>query len=380
MTTRRKAAVWSLIGLATLITIVSSVTLWTKRQLLSTDQWVKSSNAVLANDQVRSALSNKVVVLLNQRVDITAQLDKLLPPQAKAAAPVVSTLIQSQAVRVVDAFLDTPQAQKLWENANRQGHKALLNVLEGKKIGPVSTANGAVVLDLRPLIQNVANQLGIQDRPKTQAAINAGEIVLLRPDQLKAAQDTVQVVRVLSVWLALLALGLYALAIYLAHGRRRSILQASGASLVLSGLLLLIVRRVAGNWVVDSLVKTDASKPPIRVIWLLETTVLRSIAIALIAYGLMAVVAGLLAGPSRAATWIRRTLAPSFHHHQLGVWAVAAVLFLLVIAWGPTAALREWGGILVFAVIVALGVEVWRRQIVREFPDHGNVLPVGDVA
>jgi hypothetical protein len=329
---------------------------------------------------VRTALSNKVVVLLNDRVDITAQVNKLLPTQAQAAAPVLSTLIQSQAVRVVNAFLDTPQAQKIWETANRQGHAALLNVLEGKKIGPVSTANGAVVLDLRPLIEQLAKQLGVQDRPRTQAAIDAGEIVLLRPDQLKAAQDLVQIVKVLSVWLAVLALALYALAIYLAHGRRRSILQASGVSLVLAGLVLLIVRRVGGNEVVSSLVKVEANKEPVHIIWLYETTVLRSIAIALIGYGIAAVVAGFLAGPSRAATWVRRTLAPFFHHHQVGVWAVAAALFLLLIAWGPTAALRQWGGILIFAVLLALAVEVWRRQIIREFPDDdSHVAPIVEV-
>ena len=105
----------------------------------------------------------------------------------------------------------------------------------------------------------------------------------------------------------------------------------------------------------------------------------KAIAIALIAYGILAVLAGFLAGPSRAATWVRHTLAPSFHHHVLGVWAVAAAIFLLVIAWGPTAALREWGGILIFGLLLALGVEVWRRQIIREFPDYPEVTAIVDV-
>jgi hypothetical protein len=48
---------------------------------------------------------------------------------------------------------------------------------------------------------------------------------------------------------------------------------------VFVGLVLASLRRFLGGVIVDSLVKTEANKHPVSVIWALETSVLRDIAI-----------------------------------------------------------------------------------------------------
>jgi hypothetical protein len=48
---------------------------------------------------------------------------------------------------------------------------------------------------------------------------------------------------------------------------------------------------------------------------------------------------------------------------------VLALAFLLVVVWGPTAAFRKPLGVILFAALLARGVEVLRRQIARERPD-----------
>ena len=48
---------------------------------------------------------------------------------------------------------------------------------------------------------------------------------------------------------------------------------------------------------------------------------------------------------------------------------VGAVL-LLVVLWGPTPAFRNIWWILVFAVLLALGVTMLRRETAREFPEY----------
>src|SRR4029450_12964782 len=68
-------------------------------------------------------------------------------------------------------------------------------------------------------------------------------------------------------------------AIYLEKRRRRLLLGATGASLVFVGLVLASLRRFLGGVIVDSLVKTEANKHPVSVIWALETSVRRDIAI-----------------------------------------------------------------------------------------------------
>jgi hypothetical protein len=367
MSRRRSWLVWGLVVLATLLLLVSSMTVWTKRQLLDTDAWTDSATQLLADDQIRGLLSSRIADLLNQRVDVQAQLEQRLPPRAQSAAPAVAAAIESATTRVVETFLSTARAQTLWENINRRAHKAIVNVLEGKDAGPISTANGDVVLDLRPMIAQIATRLGVEDRLKQGANPNTGEIVILRSDQLKTAQTAVKVFRFLTIFLAIAVLVLYALAVYLAHPRRRIVLAGVGTSLLLSGLILAIVRRAAGNLIVDSLVKVDANKPAVLTAWLVETNLLHDIAIALIAYGFLAILAAFLAGPSRPATAIRRWAAPTMKDHPALVYAAAAVLFLIVIAWGPTNATRQLVGTLILAAVFFAGIEIWRRQTIREF-------------
>jgi hypothetical protein len=368
MTRRRSVAIWTLIGLASLLALVSALTVWSKQQLLDTDKFTSSSAKLLANDEIRATLSSRIVDQLNQRIDVQSQLEETLPPRAKGAAPAIAAAIQNSAGQVVNAFLGTAQAQELWERANRRAHTALVNVLEGKDAGPISTANGDVVLDLRPLIQRVAERLGVGERLKERAPPTSGEIVLLKSNQLDAAQTAVSALNALSSWLWLAVVALLALAVYLAHGKRRTMLEAVGFALLTVGVLLLIIRRFVGNAIVDSVVQVESSKPAVHAIWLIETDLLRDVALAILLYGLFALLAGILAGPSRAAVGLRRWLAPTWRERPYLVWLVAGFLFLVFIAWGPSGGGRRLLGVLILAVLVALGLEVWRRQTLREFP------------
>lgn len=372
MTRRRSVAIWALIVLASLLALVSTLTVWSRQQLLDTDKFTSSATKLLANDQIRATLSSRLSVALNQRVDFQSQLEEKLPPRAKGAAPAIAAAIQNSAGQVINAFLGTAQAQQLWEQAVRRSHGALVHVLEGKDAGPVSTANGNVVLDLRPMIKQIADRLGVGERLKERAPPDAGQIVLLKSDQLNAAQTGVRVLNALSSWLWFAVFALLALAVYLAHGTRRTMLEAVGVALVIVGVLVLIIRRFVGDWVVNSLVNVESSKPAVHSIWLIWTDLLRDIAIALILYGLFAIIAGILAGPSRAAVWARRSLAPTWRDRPVLVWITATVLFLAFIAWGPSGGNRRFLGVVILAAVLALGLEVWRRQTLREFPKEGE--------
>jgi hypothetical protein len=369
MSKRRAWLVWGLIVLATLVTLVSSLTIWSKRQLLSTDNWTKSSAKLLQNDDIRAALSTKLVDVTFNQTNAAAQLQKYLPKSAQGAAPAIAAGIQVAAARAADTLLSTPRAQQLWEQANRAAHERLVAVLEKKQVGRVSASTGSISLDLGPLAQKLDQRLGLRSRLGTGGSPGSGEIVLIKSKDLKTAQDAVRILNALTVWLAIAALGLYALAIYLAHGKRRRFLEVSGTALIFVGLIVLIVRRVVGGALVDSLVKTEANRPSVRAVWFIETDLLRDIGIALLLYGTLMVLAGFFAGPSRVATGTRRLLAPAFRRHVAAVYAVTALVFLLFIAWGPTAASRRLGGVVVLAVLTILAIEVWRRQTLREFPE-----------
>jgi hypothetical protein len=103
--------------------------------------------------------------------------------------------------------------------------------------------------------------------------------------------------------------------------------------------------------------------------WTIGTTLLYDIAVAMVFYGVAFVLAAWIAGATRPAFAIREALAPALRYHLASAYGAVAILYLLLLAWGPTPAMRKPLGILLFAVLIVLGVEVLRRQIEREFPD-----------
>jgi hypothetical protein len=362
LTRNRAIAVWTLVVVASILMLFSSLTIWVKRQALDTNAWTDASGQMLANDEIRQQLSIYLVDTLFSSADASARIQQALPANRQALAPVIAGALQNVAVQAADRILETPQAQALWEEANRRAHQNLIAVLEGNDVRRFQTENGQVVLDLSPLVQRLSDRFGFQASP------DAGKITILHSGQLKNAQRALKVIKVLSVFLLVLVLVLYGLAIYLAHGHRRRLLRATAVSFLLVGLLVLVIQRITGGVVIDSLIKTDAIRPAGNAAWGIGTELLRSVAYALILYGVVGLFGAWLAGPTRWAVAARKRLAPVFEDQAWIVYGVVALLFLLLIAWGPTRASREWWGILLLGGLLFFGVAVLHRQTVREFP------------
>ena len=364
----RAIAVWSLVGLATLLLLVGSLTVWVKRQALDTDAWVNASGELLANDEIRGQLSIFLVDSLFESTDATGRIAETLPAERRGLAPLISGALRDVGIRAADRFLESARAQELWEEANRRAHRNLIAVLEGEEVRGIETAEGTVVLDLSPIVERVGDRLGVEE----QLEPDAGRITILESDQLDAAQTSLKVIKALSSLLVFLVLFLYGLAIYLAAGHRRRIMRASAVSFIVVGILLLVVQRLAGDWVVNSLVEPDAAKDAGWAAWVISTDLLRGIAIALIGYGIVFLAGALLAGPSRPATASRRWVAPYFREQAWLVYGVVAVLFLLVIAWGPTVATRQLWGILLLGGLLFFGVYMFQRETLAEFPESSR--------
>src|SRR5262249_41664227 len=220
MSRKRAWLVWGLIVVATLITLVSSLTVWSKRQLLSTDNWTKSSARLLQNDDIRAAVSAKLVEVGFNQTNATAQLEKYLPKQAQGAAPAIPAGIQVAATRAANTLLATPRAQQLWEQANRTAHQHLVAVLEKRDVGRVSADTGTISIQLGPLAQRLDQRLGLKAR-LGQEGSPSGEIVLLKSKDLKTAPDAVRLLNAPTIFPAVAPLGLSAPAASPAPGKPR---------------------------------------------------------------------------------------------------------------------------------------------------------------
>ena len=359
----RRWLVWTVLALAIVVLVVSSLTVWVKRQALDTDNWVDVSGQLLENEEVRQVVAADMVDAIFANSDIEARLQETLPPRLDPLAAPAAGLLRQAADDAANELLQRPRVQELWREANRVAHTRLVAILEGDPKGLVSAEGDKVILDLGPLVAQLEERIGVQ----VSLPPDAGQITLLESDQVQAAQDGVNAINKLSVVLVVVALLLIALAVYLGRGFRREVLRATAAAVIGAGVLLLVVRRVAGNMVIDSITSPTTESAGLSV-WLLATDLLRDLALMLIVYGLVLLLGVLLAGPSRWARRIRALLAPAMRQHVGWVYGAVALLFLIVLAFAPTSGDRRLLGTLVLAALVAAGVEVLRRQILRESP------------
>ena len=226
----------------------------------------------------------------------------------------------------------------------------------------------ANIIKLDPTL--AALQTRVTTLQNRQAIQHPGEIVIMKSSGLSGLQDLVKVLRHLGFVLPVLALLLYLAAIYLAKGWRRETLIRAGGGILGAALLVLLLRRVIGNGVIDSVASSDAVKPAITSVWNIISAGLHDRALFVLVIGLGFIVGGLLAGPGRHEVAVRRFLAPYLREQPVVVYAVLALIFLLWLTLLPT--INNIGQVLVLLVLLGLavwGVEILRRQTAREFPN-----------
>ncbi len=168
----------------------------------------------------------------------------------------------------------------------------------------LTATGGTVTLDLKSIIENVAAQVGIDVAGKLPPEL--GQVEIIQSDEIAAAQDAADILKKLAYGLILVALAIYALAIFLARGRRRETVRAIGFAWIVVGILILALRQLAGDAIVDSLASTAAVEPAIASTWRIGTSLLAASAAGLIGYGIVAVLGSWLAGPGGLATGFRR--------------------------------------------------------------------------
>ena len=363
----RRGLVTALVVLASLLGILAVFAVWANRQALETDTWTETSTELLEDEEIRTAVAGFLVDQLYANVDVQAELESRLPPQAAALAGPAAGGLRELANRAALEALGRPRVQALWEEANRRVHERLIDLVEGKS-ELIQTEGNAATLDLGALLEQISERSGVGANLVGKLPEDAAQITIVRSDQIGFAQDLVRILRGLAIVLTVLTLGLFALAVYLARGWRREALRSVGIGFVLIGFAVLVARSLAGNAVVGALATTAAAEPAAESTWEIGTSLLRASAVAMIGYGVLIIFASWLAGPSAAATSLRRGLAPYLRERQIAYTGVA-VIVLLVLWWNPTPGTSRLVPTLILVGLFVAGVEALRRITEREFPD-----------
>jgi hypothetical protein len=358
---RRRTLVTAITVLATIIGILAVFAIWANRQALETDNWVATSDKLLEDEEISNALANYLVDELYANVDVDAEVANALPPELKPLAPPISGALRQAADRGAKEAFDRPRVEQLWEDANRRAHDRFLQVVEG------DAPDEDVTISLATIVQQLGDQLGLDIADKLPP--DTAELVVLPASDLSTAQDAVKLFKEIVLILAVLALLLFALAVYLAEGWRRQALRNVGFSFIFIGIVILVGRSIGGGLVTDSLASSESVQPAVNNAWTIGTSMLSEGAGAMILYGVAIVLGAWLAGPGGLATSARRAITPLLHDRTTA-YASLLVLLLLLFWWAPTEGFRRMPNSLVIIALLVFGMEMLRKQALKDFPDE----------
>lgn len=367
-----------LVVVASICAVIALLAGYVRFQAFDHQTFKSTAADLIADPTIRDQVAVSLVDQLYSNVDVASALAERLPPGQKALAAPLAGALRELANRAAVRLLERPRVQTAWVETASLTQQQIVKLLDNRgKV--INTQGGNVVLNLRPLVVELGDQIAIIKRVQSRLPGQGVQIVIMNADQLTTAQKITRFLKAVGSFAWLVPLILIAIAIWLAEGRRRAILRNAAIGAVVAGVLVLAIRRVAGSYIVNHLVATDSLKPAVSNAWRILTQLLADGAWTLIFVAAVALVGVWLAGETASAASARKSLARPLARPEIAFGFVLAVMLVLV-WWGPTPQARRWYIVLAATIIFAIGVEVLRRQVARETKDASDAPPPLPVA
>lgn len=387
----RRGSAWRATASAVLLTLacvlaaLSVTSVWASRVLSDTDQYVETVAPIADDPAVQAAIADEVTVAIMDNLEIDTLTEDALqvlaeqenmPPRVADALPALavplSQGIESFTHSQAERLLASPAFATVWDEVNRVAHTQVVNLLEGNEGGAVSAQDDTITLNLGPVIEQVKERLvaegfALADRiPEIDRTF-----VLVESEGIGQAQRVYVVLNALGAWLPFIAVGLFALGVYVARDRRRALLRGSlgvvVAMVVLGAGLALARTYYVETTPADILTAQSAGNVFDTLVRFLRSA-LRAVGVLFLLIALAAFVTGPSSGAVRARGSLQRGLgsargsaeARGWQTGPVGEWiyrhrgALRVVTFL-----GAGLALMFWnqptaGVVVVVAVVVVL--------------------------
>jgi hypothetical protein len=366
----RRFLVYTLLVVGGVLVFLTSFAVWVNRVALNTTQFVDTSSDLAQDDAIRKAIATRAVDELYANVDVQAAIEERLAEiskDAKPAAAPASGALRQYAPLLLERALGQPRLQSVWRSTIRRSHEQLVDVLEGKGT-TVSTQEGVVTLDFRPIVLETADRVGLRAEVAKRLAPGAAQVEVLRSNELDAAQAGFELMKTLAWFLPVFMLLVFGLTLFLARERRRETLRNIGLVVAAAAIVGLVAVKLIGDYVVDSLTTDTETRAAGHDAWHIVTALLRSSLYWQIVVGSLVVGAAWLAGPRVSAAAARRAVSPVLRERAYPYVALAIVTLVLLVS-GPVQDFARLLFVAVIVVFLAVGIEVLRAQTLREFPD-----------
>ena len=353
----------ALIGFLTVLTILTA---WVDRQVFDTQEWGDTSLKLLQNPDIQKQVATYAVDELYANVDVEAELKDILPADLSGFSGIAAGGLRQVADSGAQQALSNPNIQDLWRQANETAQTTLVRIIEDDAT-VVSTTGGRVELQLRPLIIEIADQVGLGQQAKDNIPANVGSIEIVDSEQLSTVQTVAKIIKGTALITALLLLALIGLTVYLARGYRWVSLLWIAAALALGAVVVLVLRSVAEGIVVSQLANVDI-QPAAEAAYSIGTDLLRSIAMSVIWSAVFLVFLAWLVSPNGAAESTRRFLAVPFGSYPGATFTLLGVVAFIFLVMGAGDQ-REFLIRLMIVILFGLGAWAFRRTLVAAYPD-----------
>ena len=325
---------------ACLAILVSGVALWAHQTVLTANGWGTIVAGVAADPEVIAATSERIVDKVSESLDISTKVAEILPGDMNLLAGAITGAVEQRVAEGLATVAASEPFQDAFVAINEKAHEAAMKVIRGGDSEVVTSEEGAITLNVFPLIG--AALTGLQDAglipadreipdlstyepdPERVAKLETllgrelpddiGTITLVESDRLAAVQQGVRTFDIVTILSIIIAVLFVVLALWLSARRLRMVVWLAVGAIV--ALLLgrfatrLVVGEVTGalrdgengatvSGVVDSTVDS--------LLWFTFLLIVVAVAVALVAILVerRAEVAEVVAEPDSMREWVR---------------------------------------------------------------------------
>lgn len=361
-----------LIGFVAVLTVVALLGAWVDRQLLNSDDWKRTSAALLRDDAIRVPLADAIAGQIADGSRASGAIEELrsmlpddLQPVADAASGLAATATRDAVHGATQRVLADGRVQQAWVDATLAAQQALVLLIEGENL---TQQDDTVYLDLRPVAAEVAQELGFSGDRIQSLPADRTDVALMSADDAQALRTAGNLLDALSWLPAVLALLLAAVAIEVARGARRSALLVLGITLIGSALFALVLQRLAGLAFVSAVTDGGPMQDAADATWRIVSDLLVALCAAVGLVGLLIALGAWLVGPGQHATRMRAVLRPRLMRHPALLYGAVLLVYLAAAAWGPLSAFARIWPIVLLGALLAVGLFVLHRRIVDGDP------------
>jgi len=303
-----------LVVVGTLSLLGANLMIYVRRTVLETNSFVDTLAPLSSDTDVTTALAERLTVTISEAIGARELVQDGLPDNLAFLAGPITTSVEDFVAEQVQSVLSSDEFARIWRRALIIVHEQATAVLNDDKEF-LKTSDGKVVLDLTSVVDTVAQKLndaGLELPDSAKGTIedklgpDVGMITLYSSDQLRELQDAVDLLNKVAQVLYVLTIVAFAGAVAAAVRRRRTIMAIGAASLGVM-VVTLIALSVARGFIVDS-VDADLQRRAAGEVFNTIARGLLNQTYVLIIVALALFVGGLVMGPYRWATWLRRVV------------------------------------------------------------------------